>query len=56
MKAAKKPSEEYARFTDALKRVLSVSHSEMQSRLEADKKARASKPRPSSSRASRDKD
>jgi hypothetical protein len=48
------PQGEYATFLDALKKVLTVSHSEMQDRLAIEKKAKASKPRPSS-RVSGDK-
>jgi hypothetical protein len=52
-----KSSPEYQKFTGALKKVLQVSHSEMQQRIEAEKKAKASKPKPSSSdRASHGKD
>jgi len=48
---------QYTIFTAALRKVLQVSHSEMQDRLAEAKKAKASKPRPSvSSRASRAKD
>jgi len=46
---------EYRAFTDALRKILRVSHSEMMDRLAADKKAKASKPRPSVSRDSGDK-
>jgi len=49
-------SDEYQVFTTALRKVLQVSHSDMRNMLEQDKKARASKPRPSASRASREKD
>lgn len=49
------PQSEHEVFTAALRKVLQVSHCEMQERLAAEKKAKASKPRPSS-RASRGKD
>ena len=48
------PSGQWNTFTAALKKVLHVSHTEMQHRQAQDKKARAAKPRPSS-RVSRDK-
>jgi len=48
-------SSEYARFTNALRKVLQVSHSDMKAMLAAEKKAKASRPRPSS-RVSPDKD
>jgi hypothetical protein len=47
--SAKNDSGEYATFTDALKKVLSVPHSEMKSTLDAEKKHKPS------SRASREK-
>jgi hypothetical protein len=47
--SAKNGQGEYATFTDALKKVLSVPHSEMKSKLDAEKKLKPS------SRASRDK-
>jgi hypothetical protein len=58
MKAKAKMSAEYDTFQTALKKVLQVSHSEMQQRIAETKKARASKPRPhvSSDRASGGKD
>jgi hypothetical protein len=40
MKSLKKGQDEYATFSRALKKVLSVSHSELQARIEADKQAR----------------
>lgn len=53
-----KNTTEYADFTNALRKVLSVSHAEMKQRLEAEKKARATtkKHRTFSARASADKD
>jgi hypothetical protein len=36
---------EYAQFENALSRVLRVSHSEMQQRIEADKRAHADRPK-----------
>jgi hypothetical protein len=48
-------SSQYSRFSNALRKVLQVSHSDMKEMLAAEKKAKASKPRPSS-RVSRDKD
>ena len=48
-------SVEYAAFSTALRKVLQVSHSDMQQMLAQEKKAKASKPRPSVSRASRAK-
>jgi hypothetical protein len=42
-----KYSQEYTVFSDALRKVLQVSHSELKTRIEAEKKAKASKPRPS---------
>jgi hypothetical protein len=36
----KQQTDEYATFEQALKKVLRVSHSELQSRIEADKQAR----------------
>ena len=47
---------EYDAFRSALRQILRVSHDDMLRRLERDKKARASKPRPSASRVSSDKD
>jgi hypothetical protein len=41
-------SPEYTKFTEALRKVLRVSHAEMKEGLVAAKKAKASKPRPSS--------
>jgi hypothetical protein len=38
---------EYPAFSKALEKVLRVSHSDMKTMLEAEKKAKASKPRPS---------
>ena len=46
-KAATFPQGEYATFIAALRKILRVSHSEMQERLAAEKKAKASKPEPS---------
>jgi hypothetical protein len=51
-----KPSPEFENFTGALKKVLQVSHSEMQQRIAEEKKAKASTPRPSLDRASSGKD
>jgi len=48
-------NQQYTNFTAALRKVLQVSHTEMQERLAAEKKAKASMPRPSS-RVSPDKD
>jgi hypothetical protein len=57
MKSKSNSSPEYRNFTKALGKVLQVSHSELQERIAEEKKAKASKPRPSSSdRASSDKD
>jgi hypothetical protein len=50
-KNAKGESPEYAAFSDALRTVLQVSHSELQSRIEADKKMRKRKSNASASRA-----
>jgi hypothetical protein len=53
-----KPTEEYTRFEDSLRKVLQVSHSELQARIERDKQLRKRQPKqPSASgRASRAKD
>lgn len=51
-----KRSPEYDNFTGALKKVLQVSHTEMQQRIAEEKKAKATTPRPSSDRASSGKD
>jgi hypothetical protein len=53
-----KPTEEYTRFEDSLRRVLQVSHSELQARIERDKQLRKGQQKqPSASgRASRAKD
>jgi len=57
MSVKSKPNEEYARFTTALKKVLRVSHSEMQARIEAAKREREQRRRKrASDRASRAKD
>jgi hypothetical protein len=50
MASAKSPvyPQEYMAFDNALRKVLQVSHSEIKARMEAEKKAKASKPRPSS--------
>jgi len=45
----KTASKEYIDFEEALGKVLQVSHDEMKKKLEEEKKAKASKPRPSSS-------
>jgi len=55
-KSVDNSSGEYAAFTTALRKILHVSHEEMMLRLAAEKQAKASKPRPSVSRASRAKD
>jgi hypothetical protein len=47
-----KRSPEYDNFAGALKKVLQVSHTEMQRRIAEEKKAKASKPRPSLDHAS----
>lgn len=52
---------EMTRFNDALRKVLSVSKAELNSRIEADRQSRADKPKrgpkpKSSAHASRDKD
>jgi hypothetical protein len=52
--SAKNETGEYANFERALKKVLSVSHSEIQARLESAKAARQREKR-TSARASRDK-
>lgn len=49
-----KPADQYDAFTSALRKILQVSHAEMLERLAEEKKARASRPQPSS-RASHDK-
>jgi len=46
---------EYAIFSTALKQVLSVSHSEMKAKLEAEKRARQQRKKQASVRVSRDK-
>jgi hypothetical protein len=46
---SKPKSAEYQTFQTALKQVLQVSHTELQERIAEEKKAKASKPRPSSS-------
>jgi len=57
MKSKTKATAKYDTFQKALKQVLQVSHSEMQRRIAEEKKAKATKPRPSSSdRASSVKD
>ncbi len=52
MKAAHRVSEEYARFTDALGRILRVPYSAMKAKLEAEKKRKKREPKKTS--ASRD--
>ncbi len=52
---AKNGAGEYRAFSDALRRVLRVSHSDMKRRLDEEKKAKANRRRTSSSRASGDK-
>jgi hypothetical protein len=52
--SAKNESGEYANFEDALKKVLSVPHSKIKSKLDAEKRKRVKKA--SASRASRDSD
>jgi len=55
--SAKNEQGEYANFASALRKVLSVSHSEMQNRLESERKRKARTRRSSaSSRASNGKD
>jgi hypothetical protein len=57
MKSKPNSSSEYQNFAKALGKVLQVSHSELQERITEEKKAKASKPRPSSlDRASSGKD
>jgi hypothetical protein len=56
MKSKPERSAEYDSFQNALKQVLQVSHSELQQRIAKEKKAKATKPRPSSDRASSAKD
>jgi hypothetical protein len=57
-----KPTEEYTRFEDSLRKVLQVSHKELQVRIERDKQLRKRQPKPqpkppsASGRASRAKD
>jgi hypothetical protein len=53
--SAKNETGEYATFSNALKRVLSVPHSEMKAKLDAEKLTRARKQK-AVSRASRAKD
>jgi hypothetical protein len=48
--------DEYANFQRALKKVLSVPHSEIKARLDAAKKARQQRRKKASGHASRDKD
>jgi hypothetical protein len=51
--SAKNETGEYDRFENALKKVLSVPHSEIKSKIDAEKQARKQqKQRPSSGRAS----
>lgn len=45
MTKTKPRTKEYKTFSDALRTVLSVSHSELQTRLEAEKAAKRRKPR-----------
>jgi hypothetical protein len=54
---SKPNTEEFTAFESALRRVLRVSHAEMQEKLKAEKAAKKRKPKTSaSSRASRDSD
>jgi hypothetical protein len=46
-------SPEYAKFSDALRKVLSVPHSQLKAKLDAEKRARARKKRAKVSAASR---
>jgi hypothetical protein len=46
-------SSEYARFSDALRKVLSVPHSELKAKLDAEKRQRARKKRAKLSSVSR---
>jgi hypothetical protein len=52
--SAKNETSEYATFENALKSVLSVSHSQLKTKLDAEKRKRTKKP--SASRASNAKD
>ena len=45
MKSDAKPNPEYENFDNAMRRVLQVSKTELQRRLDADKLARADKPK-----------
>jgi predicted Co/Zn/Cd cation transporter (cation efflux family) len=54
-KAKPKTSNEYATFENALRKVLQVSHSEMQARIEAAKQERKQRRKLASDRASRAK-
>jgi hypothetical protein len=58
MKSSSKTSEEYAAFENLLKQVVSVPHSEIKAKLDAEKRAKKKKrPKTSgASRASNDKD
>jgi len=53
-----KPTEEYARFEDSLRKVLQVSHTELKARIERDKQLRQRRreQRSASGRVSRAKD
>ncbi len=55
MKAKPKTSDEYTTFENALRKVLQVSHTEMQSRIEAAKQERQQRRKRTSARASRAK-
>ena len=55
MPNVKHQSTEYIKFSTALNRILKVSYSEMQAKLEAEKKAKGAKPRPSSDHVSRER-
>jgi hypothetical protein len=54
--SAKNETGEYANFERALKKVLSVSHSEIKSRLDAAKRERQQRRKRASARVSRAKD
>ena len=54
--SAKNESGEYATFSMALQKVLTVSHTELQARLSADKQAKQNGKKRVSGRASRAKD
>jgi len=51
--SAKNETGDFAKFTDFMRRLVAVPHSEVKAKLDAEKKAKKRTPKPSASRVSR---